>query len=166
MGREVRRVPPDWKHPKDGWGRYEPMHDQGYREALGKWEVEREQWEKGFRKGWKMYGEPEWVPREGDQLTMSFEDWHGERPDPRDYRPDWPEETRTHYQMYETCSEGTPISPIFATPEELAHWLADSGASAFAGMTATYEQWLRVCRGGYAPSAVADASGIRPGVSI
>jgi len=48
--------------------------------------------------------------------------------------------------MYETCTEGTPISPAFATPEELARWLADNEASAFGGMTASYEGWLRTIK--------------------
>ena len=68
--------------------------------------------------------------------------------------PSWPEEERTHYQMYETTSEGTPISGVFESPELLAHWLADEGASAFAGQGADYESWLRVANGGYACSAV------------
>lgn len=68
--------------------------------------------------------------------------------------PSWPESERTHFQMYETTSEGTPISPALPTGEELARWLADHGASAFGTMTATYEQWLAVIRGAYAPSAV------------
>jgi hypothetical protein len=73
-------------------------------------------------------------------------------------------ETATHYQMYETCSEGTPISPVCETPEELARWLADNGASAFARMTATYEQWLATIRQGGAPSAVIRNGVIRSGV--
>lgn len=56
------------------------------------------------------------------------------------------------YQMWETVSEGSPISPVFATPEELAHWLADSKASACGDMTATYEQWLATIHDGSAPS--------------
>ena len=66
--------------------------------------------------------------------------------------------------MYEDTTEGTPISPAFATPEELARWLADTGASAFGDSTATYEQWLHVCKGGWAPSAVIDINGMRSGV--
>jgi len=56
--------------------------------------------------------------------------------------------------MYETTSEGTPISPAFETPEALARWLTDTGASAFGKSTAPYEAWLSVCNGGYAPSLV------------
>lgn len=68
------------------------------------------------------------------------------------------------YQMWETVTEGSPISPVFDTPEELAHWLADNGASAFGSQTATYEQWLVICKSGWAPSAIGDAKGIRSGV--
>lgn len=67
------------------------------------------------------------------------------------------------YQIWETVSEGSPISPVFATPEELAHhmagkkWGADKGSS--------YETWLRFINGpGWAPSMVADSNGIRSGV--
>lgn len=50
-----------------------------------------------------------------------------------DYMPVWAEEEKTHIQMYETCSEGTPISPKFTKDktEELAKWLADNNASSF-----------------------------------
>lgn len=46
------------------------------------------------------------------------------------------------WQMWETTSEGSPISPVFETPEALAHWLADTGASSFGWMTSSYEGWL------------------------
>jgi len=59
------------------------------------------------------------------------------------------------WQMWETTSEGSPMSPVLDTPEELAHWLADTKASAFGGMTATYEEWLKMIAGsGSAPSAI------------
>ncbi|MNR40154.1 hypothetical protein D3C85_1584160 [compost metagenome] len=66
--------------------------------------------------------------------------------------------------MYETTSEGSPISPAFETPEQLARWLADNGASAFGGSTASYASWLRVANGGYAPSAVLSSAGLQSGV--
>jgi len=85
---------------------------------------------------------------------MCYEQWAGQRPHRDDYMPNWPAEQRTHLMMYENTSEGTPISPAFETPEELARWLADTGASAFGSDTASYEAWLRVAQGGWAPSAV------------
>jgi hypothetical protein len=80
-------------------------------------------------------------------------------PDKDDYMPDWPAEQRTHLMMYEDTSEGTPISPAFATPEELARWLTDTGASSFGSNTASYEGWLRVAKGGWALSAVSIGGG-------
>ena len=69
------------------------------------------------------------------------------------------------YQLWSTTTEGTPMSPVFETPEKLAKWLAETGASSFGSHTQTYEQWLRFIKGpGWAMSAVADNSGIRSGV--
>ena len=48
--------------------------------------------------------------------------------DPADYMPEIPEGTPYGWQMYETVSEGSPISPIFRTKEELADWLASPAA--------------------------------------
>lgn len=132
MGREVRRVPADWQHPKDERdGRYKPLFPgERYEDSKKDWE--------------------EKVAAEGLQAAI---DYCGNPPDINDYMPNWPEAERTHLMMYEDTSEGTPISPAFATPEELARWLADTGASAFGRGTATYEQWLAMARDGRAPSA-------------
>lgn len=51
------------------------------------------------------------------------------------------------WQMWETASEGSPMSPVFATAEELARWLADSGASVFGRHTATRGEWLDIIEG-------------------
>jgi hypothetical protein len=104
---------------------------------------------------------------EGEDIEALRSRWDdaGHRPDPSDYMPNWPDSERTHVQMYMTVSPGTPISPVCETPEDLARWLVDNGASAFGDDTATYEQWLAVARGGYAPTAVEDESGIKSGVA-
>jgi len=79
--------------------------------------------------------------------------------------PNWTEDEATMFVMYEDTTEGTPISPAFATPEELARWLADNQASSFGNMTATYSQWLRVCNGGYAPGMVMVGGTLTSGVA-
>lgn len=155
MGREVRRVPSDWEHPRGANGRYRPLHDRGFAAVVAAWDRDAAAWERGEF--------PDYASAESRQ--MPFAEWNGPRPTAEDYMPDWPEAERTHYQMYEDTSEGTPISPVMATPEELARWLADNNASAFASMTATYEQWLRVCRGGFAPSMVLTEAGAVSGVA-
>jgi hypothetical protein len=124
MGREVRRVPSDWEHPSDERG-YKPLYDHF---PFGEDEVAE-----GLRDGW-LKGEP---PHYGVECM-----------------PDWPESLRTHYQMYETTSEGTPISPVMESPEALARWLVEAKASANGNDTASYEGWLRVCQGGYAPTLI------------
>ena len=84
MGREVRKVPENWIHPKDKNGKYIPLLESEYsREA-------------------------------------------------------------THYQMYETTTKGTPISPVLKTPEKLAKWLADNNANGGSGIKLNYEDWLEV----------------------
>jgi hypothetical protein len=97
----------------------------------------------------------------------TYEWWAGDipsKPLPEHYMPSWPESERTHFMMYEDTSEGTPISPAFATAEQLARWLADTGASAFAGCTASYEQWLGTIRRGWAVSAVLQSGVMISGV--
>lgn len=55
----------------------------------------------------------------------------------------------TLYMMYETCSEGTPLSPPFATTEELAQWCFDHAVSMFGPYGGSLEEWQHVCRKGY-----------------
>lgn len=45
------------------------------------------------------------------------------------------------WQLWETTSEGSPISPVFPTAEELAEWAAEN-ATVFAGIKMSYEEWL------------------------
>jgi hypothetical protein len=125
MGREVRRVPKDWQHPKDERGKFIPMHEH--------FTYNTEEVEEGLRDGW-LEGEP---PYYGVPVM-----------------PQWPDSERTHLMMYECTTEGTPISPAFETPEGLARWLADNNASAFGYSGASYESWLSMCRRGWAPSAI------------
>lgn len=69
------------------------------------------------------------------------------------------------YQLWSTTTEGTPMSPVFEAPEELAAWLEETGASSFGSHTATYDQWLAFIRGlGWAPTMVGTAAGIVGGV--
>jgi hypothetical protein len=164
MGREIRMVPADWQHPRDEVGRLKPLHD-GFNKNLADWNEGNDKWRQGFISRWTPSGY-EWEPR-GDtcKTCKSYADWAGDQPKSDDYMPDWPASERTHLMMYETTSEGTPLSPACATPEELARWLADNGASAFGRETATYDQWLTMCRRGWAPSAVMSARGLESGVA-
>lgn len=122
MGREIRRVPPDWKHPRrdtDGGpgrtaGDFRPLRDEFFDAALERWYAE---WQ-----SWRAATHPHWRP------GCRYDEWAGGPPDPDHYRHrDWTEAEATHCQMYETVSEGTPVSPVFATPEGLVEYLVAGG---------------------------------------
>lgn len=150
MGREIRRVPADWEHPRDErTGDYKAILDEAFDPAFSRWCKNYQLWKQGKH--------PD-QPRD-----CEFWEWEGDPPSPEYYHPDW--DDATHYQMYETTSEGTPISPVFATPEEVARYCADNNVSAFADITATYEEWLRVANGGYACSAVIEKGKLDSGVA-
>lgn len=158
MGREVRMVPKDWEHPKNE-RRFIPLCE-GFNERLKDWKTQNAKWNEGLRDDWQ----GGWKALEGDELDMTYSEWAGEKPKKEDYMPEWKPEEKTHFMMYEDTSEGTPVSPAFETPEELARWLTDNNASAFAGQGASYEGWLRVCKGGYAPSMVISNGAMQSGV--
>lgn len=159
MGREVRQVPANWGHPKGIDGYYIPLYGESLSKAQTRWDLGNAKWAEGLRKD----SEGGWIPL-GDTGCQTYSEYAGKRPIFSDYVPDWPDSERTHYQMYETCSEGTPISPVMETPEALARWLADNEASAFGRQTASYKAWLRVCQGGYACSAVRVGNQLLSGV--
>jgi hypothetical protein len=83
VGREVRMVPRDWIHPKDRDGKPIPLLDV--------FEYNQDEIDEGVNDGWLN----RYMPNYG-----------------LDVMPKFPEGSCTHYQMYETCSEGTPISPV------------------------------------------------------
>lgn len=113
MGREVRKVPPKWEHPKmEGWrgerGDLQPMFDRPYEDARREW----------------LEGLAAHKPEECN--GCDYWEWCGNPPERSYYRP-WRDEEATWLQVWETVSEGTPVSPPFATREELAQYLAEHG---------------------------------------
>lgn len=123
MGREIRRVPANWEHPKKetfdfrtarAVKNYQPLFDEPFGPAMEEWYA-----------GWKAWDNGTDPDREGHD--MPYWEWHGGPPDPVYYRPDWKPEHMTWWQVYETVSEGTPVTPPFATPDELVDYLATHG---------------------------------------
>lgn len=168
MGREVRRVPAGWRHPQyepweSGKG-FIPLMRGPYSKRAAEWDHEADAWSRGMSVN---FATREERPKSETELQYEkLEDWDSPRPVASEYMPEWPEAECTHMVMYEDTSEGTPISPAFETPEELARWLADNGASSFGSSTATYEQWLPICRGGWAPSMVMEGNRLMSGVEF
>ena len=159
MSREVRRVPADWQHPKHLASgvrgpeeRYKPLfRGEDYQYQVDAWDEECAKWKDGWR--------PDYCT-DPESRALRYEQWDGQRPHRDDYMPNWPTEQRTHLMMYETCSEGTPISPAFKTSEELARWLVKNGASMFGDAVASYDDWMRVIDGSYKGTELPDLPGM------
>ncbi len=127
MGREIRRVPPNWQHPKTErpnhrLGRmeecYQALYDRPYSQAIGEWIEQHQLWEAG---------------KHPDQLDGSgkthryYAQWGGNAPSVEYCRPEWKPEEMTWWQVYETVSEGTPVTPPCETREELVEYLVANG---------------------------------------
>lgn len=123
MGYEVRRVPESWEHPKGPDGEYLRLHDGAtFARLAADWDEAAEKWAQGIRSDFN----GGWVPLTEEQKGQPYSAWDGERPDEKNFMPLWRDEERTHFMLYENITEGTPVSPVFATAEELARWRADS----------------------------------------
>lgn len=122
MGREIRRVPPNWEHPMNDNGAYRPMFDKSATDAFNSWFAEFVEFKK------KELDEvcAEYSYDRNDPYS-AFCDYNGYPPNSEYYRPAWDEDTATWWQVYETVSEGTPVTPPFETPEELIDYLVENG---------------------------------------
>ncbi len=130
MGREIRNVPKNYKHPENEtcphfagshartsreWqyqtGKcFKPLYDKSYAQK-------REEWLDGLQL-WLAGKHP-------DQHDCEYWEWAGNPPDKEDYRPDFGD-TATCFQLYETVSEGTPLSPVFETLDELENYMVNT----------------------------------------
>lgn len=116
MGREIRRVPPWWQHPTDKKGRYLPLFDRSYDEAMRDYRYCERLWNEGRH--------PSQIEWPHETRGFSFREWDDEPPDSRYYREEsWTEADATQVQLYETVTEGTPVSPCFDTLAELISWM-------------------------------------------
>ncbi len=123
-------VPKGWEHPKDFRGHHRPLYDQPYEEAAAQWLANFRKWESGED------------PNREKADTPYFWDWDGMPPDKKYYRPSWTLEEASCFQIYETVSEGTPISPVFETKEEMLGWLVKEGYSEKAAVCFVRDGWV------------------------
>lgn len=73
------------------------------------------------------------------------------------------------WQLWETVSEGSPVSPVFETAEALAQWLTTSEGGRAAGPSRkplTIEQARGFVGVGWAPSGFGNGGGFHDGVSF
>jgi len=69
------------------------------------------------------------------------------------------------WQVWETVSEGSPITPVFATPEELARHLSTVGDGG-RGVLPSYKQALAFVKAGWAPSGVMIDGVVTTGIAV
>ncbi|MCK9901337.1 hypothetical protein [Glutamicibacter sp. V16R2B1] len=128
MSREIRRVALDWEHPRDG---FYPSGEIRYVSLSDRSSYFRE---------------------------LEYAREHGEpAPDPSDYMPTWNEGTPLGWCLYETVSEGTPVSPVFKTEQEFEDWLISTQNMSRAGAKQFIED-------GWAPSFMGVGGRILPGL--
>lgn len=152
MGREIRKVPKGWEHPKsdarneDG---YQSMHKEFYEDAIAEWWENHTLWLKGAH--------PDQLAGKGKDCKY-FAQWNGNPPDVEYYNTFYRPEEATCFQMYQTVSEGTPVSPVFDTLQELEDWLVNKK-----GYTRSAAHSF--CEGGWAPSFTLSSAGLKDGIS-
>lgn len=168
MSTELRRVPKNWIHPSD-------HKTSNYESQLAFRPPQYHAWRPLYDEDWAHAARVWWGRRIGYALKRVFlyplmlvglfpatweiaDGWNTDDSPPKywHYRPSWPTRARTHYQLYETVSEGTPISPVCATIGELVEWCATQTREVWVGTQGmTREEWARFFeRGGYSMSGV------------
>jgi hypothetical protein len=100
----------------------------------------------------------------------SIEKYEGQRAEAEAWEPTQPPKGEG-WQLWETVSEGSPISPAFATAEELARWMSSPaytwGAVKTDADRPTYETALRFVMAGWAPTLVGSPqTGVVSGVEF
>ena len=69
------------------------------------------------------------------------------------------------FQVWEDVSEGSPVSPVFEKPEELAKWIVENDTSVTKGTS--YEAWLKMIKEeGSCVSGVLTNKGYSSGMSL
>ena len=105
---------------------WQPMLNGDFAKEAADWDEQKAAWDRGERPD--LFD----ADRYGD---ISFEEWHGERPQSEWYVPYDVNGDLPWWQMYETVSEGTPVTPAFPSAEELIEHLATVGQTYEAGET-------------------------------
>ena len=138
MSREIRKVPKGWEHPKNEEGRYIPLYGESFATAFNEWYDGLQRWLNGTSE--------DYDDRFYTRDARGYTEYAGQSPDPERYRlQDWTEEEANCFQIYQTVSEGTPVSPVFESLEEMEKWLIKQGYSENAARN--------FCKEGYAMSA-------------
>lgn len=143
MGRELRKVPAGWDHPKTSDGKFQPMFNEFYGDAMDTWIKAHNDWLAGTHSD--LIDDPSLKEK-----YPFYAMYHGGCPDVEYYHTKkYTEAELTHIQLYETTSEGTPKGPVFRADEfeKLCEWAAVN-ATTFASFKATKEEWMKMLSNG------------------
>lgn len=117
---EIRKVPENWQHPKDAQGHYKPLYNKFYEDAVTEWKEGEQLWANGKH--------PDQLAFPDDTKGLTYIEYMGEAPEAKYYYEHrYTEEEACCFQVYETISEGTPISPVFKTLKEVEQWIIYNG---------------------------------------
>jgi len=91
---------------------------------------------------------------ESEEWERKAEEWESEEP------PEGP-----GYQIWETVSEGSPVSPVFEDPEDLARWMVNNDTTVT--KDTTFDQWVEFIENvKWAPSFIGSSKGIKSGTAM
>lgn len=125
MGREIRMVSPNWEHPRytkddaprpELVGEYRSCYDRDYVTAADEFLENCILWSRGEHPAQK----------NGHMSSCKYYWEYDSVPDEETCRPAFTEPA-TWLQVYQTVSEGSPVTPPFATKEELVEYLVQHG---------------------------------------
>lgn len=79
----------------------------------------------------------DWQHPEGNDgyIPLMKREYYEDGDDESEFMPNWTDEERTHYQWYEDTTEGTPLSPVFATKAELVDYIVENGDRVYGAIT-------------------------------
>lgn len=94
----------------------------------------------------------------------SLERYPGQRKEAEKWEQEEPPEGEG-WQLWETVSEGSPVSPVFASAEELATWMSDPDTDTDEfSRASSYEAALKFVKSGWAPSFIGTGGVLVSGV--
>lgn len=98
MGREIRMVPKDWKHPKEG-GDYKSLLKGPFSISLSEWIEGKEHWDRGEILDYSHYPNRGWKIKTEKESKKGFEEWIGSKPKKSEYMSEWDKEEATYLCM-------------------------------------------------------------------
>lgn len=153
MGREIRRVPANWEHPRKAYGQehdYEQLSDD-YIGYLKYWEEDVNQFIKHMteviKTGKTVIYNKEYTDPQKVYDYLNDEEQALNPSNISGYMP-----SGSWYQLYQNVGEGSPLSPPFKTKDQLVKWLSNN--KDYWGHTWTPEQAAAMVKSEYAPSGM------------